>query len=924
MPGTIPGPFRWILRTVAPPRERDWLLADLEEEASARARSHGEREARRWIRRQVAASIVPLLGRRIDPAFRLLWSAPMTVGRHLGPDLVLSLRRLLGAPGFSLVCILTLALGIGGNTAVFTLIDRVVLEPLPVARPSELYRLGDTDDCCVNTGLAGSYSLFSYDLYTRLRTAAPEFTELAAFQANTRAITIGRPDAGAPGETLGGIFVSGNYFRMLGLTPAAGRLAQPSDDRPDAPPIAVLSHHAWRQKFQQRADVVGSAVLLNGVPGTIVGVAPEGFYGETLRPDPPDIWIPLSNEPQLQPAARLLHARPSRWLYVIGRLPPGTPTAPIEAKLTSAIQGWITSELELSPEERTQVPQQHVKIVAAPSGVSSMRDVVRPSLQLLQAIAGVVLLIACANLANLLLARGMARRTETAVRTALGASRGRLVTEALAESLLLSLAGGLAGIFVAQAGARAIIDLTFRGASNVPIDPSPSPLVLLFALGASALTAVVFGAIPAVIASRSDPMDAMRGAGRTTGDRASRLRQSLVALQVALSLVLITSAGLLVRSLENLQRQDFGFRADGLYAAALAPSLSTTPLETLEGVYTRTRARLVEVPGISHAAFALYSPMSGDNWASYITVDGHGNGERLLASWNRVSPGYFDTVGTPLLRGRAFDERDRPDAPRVAVVSETFAARFFAGADPIGRRIGFANSSGVGEREFEIVGVVGDAKYQDGREPAYATFFLPFLQPSGARDRGAAARTDRSHYAQALLVRTRGGVTGLEGEIRRALTEVDRRLIVRTLLAMPDQVAGNFNLERLIARLTIVFGGVALLLACLGIYGVTAHAVTRRTREIGIRMAVGATRPRVLLTVLRGAVVQLAIGVALGLPAAFAAGRLLQATLFRVSGRDPLVLTAGLGLLALAVLAAALIPAQRAARMNPVRALRLE
>jgi predicted permease len=921
--GHVSGVQRWLLRAAAPRRDREWLLADLEEEASARARTHGTRDARAWSRRQVLASLIPLLTRRADGWARRFRRSTMMILHHFRSDLALALRRAWSAPGFAVICVLTLALGIGGNTAVFTLVDRVVFEPLPVARPSELYRLGDTDDCCVNSGLAGSFSLFSYDLYTQLAAAAPEFVELAAFQANTRAITIGVPQGDAPAETLDGAFVSGNYFRMLGLSPAAGRLAAPADDRPEAEPVAVISHRAWMQRFQGRHDVVGRTMLFNGVPGTIIGIAPEGFYGETLRPDPPDIWIPLSTEPRLQPAARLLLAKSSHWLYVMGRLLPGTPVEPIERRLTAVLQHWIGSTIQLSADERGRLPQQHVNIVPAASGVSSMREAVTPFLQLLQAVAGVVLLVACANLAALLLGRSLSRRTETAVRTALGASRARLVMQSLTEALALSVAGGLAGLLIANAGARTIIDLTFRGASNVPIDASPSPLVLLFALGTTLVTAVIFGAAPAAIASRADPIDAMRGAGRSTAERGSRLRHSLVALQVALSLVLITCAGLMGRSLTNLQQQDFGFRPDGLYAAALAPSLSITPMEQLETLYRRTQERLLQIPGVTHAAFALYSPMSGDNWASPITVDGRGTAERLVASWNRVGPGYFETVGTPLLRGRTFDERDQSDAPRVAVVSQAFASKFFGDRDPIGRRIGFANSSGAGVREFEIVGVVGDAKYREARLAAQATFFLPFLQQSVERAAGPSARTDRSHYAQALLIRT-APVPALQGEVRRALGDVDSRLIVRTLRPMEEQVAGHFNMERLIARLTIAFGAVALLLACLGIYGVTAHAVTTRTRELGVRMAIGASRRRVLLTVLRGAAVQLTAGLALGLPAAFIAGRLLDSTLFGVSGRDPFVLAAGPIILAAAGLVATLIPARRAATMNPVTALRMD
>jgi predicted permease len=866
-----------------------------------------------------------LIIRRVETAARLSWSTTMSIWRGLGSDWRLAVRRLADAPAFAAICIATLALGIGGNTAVFTLIDRVFLTPLPVPRPYELYRVGDTDQCCVNSGLPGRFSLFSYDLYLHLRDAAPQFKDLAAFQATTRAITVGYADSNAPAQTLDGAFVSGNYFQMLGVSPAIGRLVQPEDDQLRSAPVAVISHRAWTLHYQRRADVVGRAVLLNDVAATIVGVAPENFFGETLRPDPADIWIPLSNEPQLQPAARLLLAKPSHWLYIMGRVKPGASVDGVQEQLSARLRAWIESTLDLSAEERASIPQQHVQVIPAAGGVASMREEVAPALALLQAVAAAVLLIACANLANLLLARGMTRRTETAVRAALGATRPRLVSQALTESLLLSCVGGLGGLLVAHAGARAIIDLTFRGAANVPLDPTPSTTVILFAFGVSCATAVVFGSVPALVGSRSNPVEAMRGAGRSTADRGSRLRQSLIALQVSLSLVLIMCAGLLARSLANLQQQDFGFRAKGLYAASLAPSLSTVPADQLEGVYSRTIEQLRQIHGIDNAAFALYSPMSGDNWASRLTVDGHATSEHLVASWNRVTPGYFDTIGTALLRGRAFDERDRPGAPLVTIVNTTFAKRFFGEADPIGRRIGFSNSQGTSPRELEIIGIVADAKYQDAWEPAYATFFLPFLQQGGSsRYTAAGVILDRSHFAQALLVSVDGAVPTLDQELRRALADVDRRLIVRTFRPMQEQIAGNFNLERLVARLTIAFGSVALLLACLGIYGVTAYSVTRRTREIGIRMAVGATRPRVLGTILRSALGQLLAGIAVGLPAAFIVGRLLQARLFGVSGRDPLVLGAGLVILTAATVFAALLPARRAASMDPVRALRVE
>ena len=839
--------------------------------------------------------------------------------RGFGSDLTAALRRLQQTPGFTIVCVLTLALGIGGNTAVFTLVDRVLLKPLPVPRASELYRVGDTDACCVNSGYQGSFSLFSYDLYTHLRDAAPQFTNLAGFQANSRTVTVGRPDDGAPAETLNGTFVSGNYFQLFEQVPAAGRLLQPSDDQRGAATAAVLSYKAWTMRFQQRGDVVGRAITLNGVPATIVGVAPRGFYGAALRPDPPEVWMPLSSEPEVQPAAKLLDAKPLHWLYIIGRLKTPAPVAPIESQLTAALQQWLGT-IDLT-REAGRIAEQKITVVPAAAGVSSMRDAVAPTLRLLQVLAASVLLIACANLASLLLARGTARRTETAVRVALGASRARLIGQFLLESILLAAAGGLVGIIVSFAGARAIINLAFRGATDVPVDPSPSWLVIAFAIGASLATGALFGIAPAIVGSRTNPITALRGATRTTGDGSGRLRGSLVTLQVALSLVLIMCAGLLGRSLQKLETQDFGVAIDSRYIVSLSPSLTTAGPEELASMYARMQERLMRIPGVVNAAFSLYAPMSGDNWSTRIVIEGRSPSDSAASSWNRVSPRYFETVGTPLLRGRAFDDRDRAGSPLVTVVTESFARKHFGDADPIGRRIGQRIP------EIEIIGVVGDAKYQDGRRAPREMFFLPYLQETAQSRAQAAAmkvKIDRSHYPQAIELHTSAAVPALEQEVRRALAEVDRRITVRSMLSLDEGVARAFNQERLVARLTVAFGGVALLLACLGLYGVTAYSVARRTREIGVRIAVGGSWQRVVAAILRSALVQVGAGIAIGLPAAFLAGRALQARLFGVSPYDSLVISVGLALLAGSAAIAALLPAGRAARMDPVRALRIE
>ncbi len=837
-------------------------------------------------------------------------------------DILLSTRRLLQAPGFTCVSVLTLALGIGGTTAVFTLVEQVLLARLPVTRPAELYRLGDDDQCCVNGGMQSAWSLFSYDLYRSVRDHVPQFSELAAFQANPNTVSVRRGPSD-PAEPLTGQFVSGNYFQMFGVGAAVGRPLAVSDDAEGAPPAVVLSYRAWQRRFASDPRLVGQPIVINGVACVVAGIAPDGFYGDMLRPDPPDVWMPIVIEPLINPQANLRAASSQHWLYVIGRLRPGAEPAQAQQQAVAQVRQWLTAVPDYSSDERRKIPQVTVRLAPAAGGVSNMRDQVGPSLRLLLTIAAATLLIACANLANLLLARGLGRRVEFAVRSALGASRARLLRETLIESLLLALVGALAGLAVAYAGARAIVSIAFRGAQFVPIEATPSPIVLAFALGAALVTGILFGIAPAVIGSKTDPIDAMRGFGRVAGERGSLVRRSLVALQVALSLSLVTSAGLLARSLDNLQRQDFGFRTEGRYVASLHTALGRASLERLEAMYAGLGAAVGAIPGVERVAYSLYSPMSGDNWSGRIAVEGHAPAERIIASWNRVSPKYFETIGTPLLRGRVMDERDTRTSPSVAVVNETFARKLFKDGDALGRRFGFANRSGEGSLEYEIVGIVGDAKYQDARVPAYSTFFLPFLQgtfASGSRP-GVALR---SNYAGAIEIQmTRPGLN-LEADIRRALASVDPDLTLTGVVSLDEQVALNFNTERLIARLTFAFGGMALLLACVGLYGVTAYSVSRRTREIGVRMAMGATRARVLRTVLRGSAGQVIVGFALGVPLTIVAGRLLAQQLYGVSGRDPQILAGAAVVLAACAALAAFIPARRAASLDPQQALRTQ
>ena len=920
---TVPRLVLWLFMLAAPHSDRQSLLADLEEEAACRAARDGRASARRWCWRQLAGSFVPLARERLAARPRALRRTHMMMfWRHVPSDVALAVRRLVHSPGVAFTCVVTLALGIGGTTAMFTLIQQVLLEPLPVRDPGGLYRLGDDDNCCVASGLQGAHSLFSYDLYLHLRDRTPEFTQLAAFQALVGSLNVrlARADATTP---MAGEMVSGNYFSTLGVDAFRGRVLVPSDDRPGAVPVAVVSYRAWERYFASDPSIVGQTVSMNGAATTIVGVTPPQFYGETLRPNPPSIWVAIAQEPLLQPGARLVATPASHWLYIVGRVRPGVRISTIAPKVTGLLRQWLTGQTELSTTDRARIQDQIIRVVPAATGVNVVRSGMAPPLLILLAISGAVLLAACANLANLLLARGLRRRGEFAVRTALGASRGRLMAESLIESAVLVIAGGAASIPVAYQAARAMLAMAFPGAADLPIDPSPSLRVLGFAASVSIVTVLSVGLVPALIGSRSDPIDALRGVGRIAGDRASRLRQMLVTVQVAMALMLVACGGLLTMSLYNLQRQDFGFQTEGRYVAHLSPPGGGAD-RRLETIYDALGERMNRIDGVASVAFSLYSPMEGNNWSTRLTADGAHALDRLPASWNRVGPGYFDTVGTRLVRGRALDARDTPASPAVAVINETLARQLFGDGDPIGRHFGFAERDGGGARPFEIVGVVGDAKYQDGRRPPYPTFFLPFLQDPPALPAALQRSWGRSNLAGSVIVHVSRPVPDLEAELRRAFADAGSGFTVIGVSSLEAQVAGNFNRERLLTALSAGFSGMALLLACLGLYGVTIQAVTARTREIGVRLAIGATPGAVVRTMLRDACVQVMVGFVIGAGGAIIAGRLLEQLLFGIHGRDPRIILFSGTVVGLCAIVSAAIPAGRAARIDPVHALRAD
>jgi predicted permease len=827
-------------------------------------------------------------------------------------DLRFGLRVLRKSPGFTAAVVLTLALGIGATTAISTLVDAVMLKSLPVANPKQLYRLGDNNGCCVTSGTQdnGSFVLYSYHLYENLRDHTPEFSELAAFEPWMSDLSVRRN--GSAAEPYKGEFVSGNYFNTFGIRAFTGRLLAPADDLASAPCVAVMNYHSWQGRFGLDPSVIGSTLNINGVQCAIAGVTPPGFYGDTLRSDPPDFWLPLVDDPEKwrRPNAAV------EWLYLVGRLKSGFAPEPAQARLTVELQEWLSSHREVIPErDRKDIAQQHVHLTPAGHGVEKLKTDYETGLHLLVTLSALLLLIACANIANLLLARGSANRSQMAVRLALGAPRHRLIRQMLTESVLLALMGGAAGLYVAYAGTRSILHLAFRGASYVPIDARPSPAVLGFSILLSLMTGIVFGILPAWTASQSDPLDALRGAGRSTGDRSSVLQKPLVVAQVAFSIVLLIGAGLVTQSLRNLEYQHFGFVTEGRLIVKVSPELSGYTPDKLDGLYQRLEEALPQIPGVLSASLSWYSPLAGDNANERVFIQGKPPDYRWTApSWDRVGPHYFETLGTHLLQGRAIDERDIPGAQNVAVINETFALRFFLNENPIGQHLGMWGASHSGD--YEIVGIVEDAKYQDTRGPAYATLFLPLLQAApGDPVRG---------WVGAIEMHTAGKPENLEPAVRKALADVDPNLTVLNIMSFGEQVARNFNQERLIARLTELFGALALILACVGLYGVTAYGVARRTNEIGVRMALGADRGNVLGLVLRAALAQLGLGLAIGIPAALAGGQLLAHQLYGVKSYDPWVLGAAALVLTACAIFAALIPARRASRVDPMIALRYE
>ncbi len=851
-------------------------------------------------------------------------------------DLRDALRQLRKAPGFTATVVITLALGIGATTAIFTLVHQVMLKSLPVTKPDELWRIGDKIRCCnwggYLQGSDGDFSLFSWEAYNNFREHTPEFVDLAALQAGNAPLGVRRAGSRAQVDTRNGQYVSGNFFRTLGVQPLMGRLMTDADDRVGAPLVAVMSYRAWESKYGADPSVVGSDFQINGHAFTIIGVTPPGFYGAKLAGwGMPDIWLPITSEMVLATDV----ARPKRanenYLDLLGRVRPGVNPQALEARLRVEFHDWMASHVaDMEPGEKQLWQQQTLHLTPGGGGVSAMRDEYEEGLKLLLIAAGCVLLVACGNLANLMLARGLKSRAQISVRVALGASRLRLMRRALVESVLLAIIGGALGIGVAYGGTRLILYLAFEigGPNNyVPVSPTPAWPVLLFTLGVSILTGVIFGTAPAWMTSHADPVEALRGANRSVGGRRSWVQRSLVVAQAAMSLVLLSAAAFLTQSLGNLEHQDFGFDSQGRYIAWINPTLGNIKPEQMEQLFRRIDESLRETAGVRMATPALYAPMTGDSWNNGVRIQGRpepGPKEDTGAGYVRVMPGFFETIGAKIMMGRPFTEDDTAATPNVAVVNEAFVRRFFKGQNPIGQHFGpnrlrYAST-------YEIVGVVRDIRYMtyDYKEPVGPMYWVSETQTARFDDPDWAQGEKWSHYLYNIVIWAPGDPPAMEQKVRKAIASVDPGLVVDDVNLYSKVVSTDFKQQNMIATLTSLFGLLGLVLAAVGLYGVMAYTVEQRTNEIGLRMALGADRADVITMVLRGALWQVGIGLGLGIPLAILAGKLMKDQLYGVQPWNPMMLAGATALLLVAAVLAAVAPVHRAANVEPMVALRNE
>ena len=815
-------------------------------------------------------------------------------------------RALRRSPAFAATVLVMLGVGIGANTTLFSLTDQVLLRALPVEQPSELVLF---DGPGVFQGTTLGDQTFSTAMFLGLRDASPQvLTGLVARHSTGATIDVAGLAERAVAE-----LVSGDYFTTLRVRPALGRRLQPSDDIRAAPPAVVLSHSYWQRRFGGDPRVLGRIIRVNTHPMTVVGVSARGFHGVDIAA-PADVFVPLALAVDVVPASGGLDEWRTRWLNVMGRLAPGVSRERAAAALDVPYRQLLREDVEtarLEPDERTRFLEKSVRLYPGARGLATLRSRFFTPLLVLMGMVGLVLLIVCANIASLLLARAASQQKETAVRLALGASRTRLIHQRLTESLVLAAAGCALGLLIAWWGTGLLIDVLPVDRAAMALSAEPDLRVILFAIGAAAATAVLFGIAPALHATKPALTESFAAGSRTVagGGAQARFRKGVVVAQVALSLLLLAGTGLFARSLHNLRTLDPGFVAANLLHLSLDPALSGYVRETSITLFAELEAELRALPGVIGAATATQPIMADRHPRRTVRVQGYEAtaGVDMSSGTSAVGPGYFATMGIPLLAGREFVASDIDGAPQVAIINETMARHFWENEDPIGRRFGWSSST-TGD-EIEVIGVVADSKFANIREDATRFFYTPYMQGS------AVGR-------HIVYVRSRPGMADISMSVRNVVQRLAPGLPIVEMGTMQAQVDESLFTERLVATLSILFGTLATVLAALGLYGVVSYLVARRTREVGIRIALGAQRATVLWMVLREAVILTGAGLLIGLPAAMALSRLVTSQLFGVSPTDPLTLGGATATLALVALLAGYLPARHATRLDPMLALR--
>jgi predicted permease len=852
-----------------------------------------------------------------------VWSAGWeSIADAIWQDLRYAVRQLLKSPGFTTVAILSLALGIGANTAIFTLINALLLKSLPVHEPQQLVSFGKADGGGILGGFApGPVDAFSYDFYQRLEKDHPQFQDIAAYGSFPVQVSVRESSAAAgPATQAFTHLVSGNFFSVLGADPLLGRVLSPDDAAsPGRGTVAVLSHRYWQQALAADPSVVGHTLNINGTFFTVVGVMPAQFYGVDLNEEMTDMWLPLTMQPQVMLSDSLIDPNGMFWLHFIAR-------RKANASIPQA-QAWVNAQwrqamvdregASITQDRRREINGNYVVLLPGSAGVSHLRTDYEQPLTILMGIVVVVLLIACANLANFLLAKSAARERELTTRLALGSSRKRIVSQILTETLLLSFIGGALGLLIAFWGTTFLIRFIAGHSAHTPLTARPDLHVLCFTTGICILTGLFFGVAPALRISRLGVSGVLNSGTRTAasgGGRSGRLLpNALVAAQIMLSLVLIAVAGLLMRTIRNLHNHDLGFNQTSLLNIRTNARFAGYKPGQLNPLYDRILTRLDALPGVRSATISNALPIARGHWGSPIDIIGrpaapHEEVDTLL---NRVSSGYFETIGIALLRGRTIGAEDTATSQKSVVVNKTFADRYFPHGDAIGHSFTVGDPSVAGT--WRIVGVVRDSSYRKAGEQIDPMTYLPVVQLTGD-----------DNYAGWIQVQTHGDPAQMTAQVRAALAGIDPNLPILDVETMSDVVDHIIDQQRLISQLSTFFSLLALSLACIGLYGVMSYNVVRRTNEIGLRIALGASTSSVLWMILRESLILLLIGVAIGLPATFATSKAIQSELFGLKPYDPLTIVAAILTIAVVTLASASLPARRASKIDPMIALRYE